>query len=499
MSSAIDRCPGRRFRAGVLPVVLAALTGLVLGARSARAVPIDEPHVGGIGFSGPTTGDLAAIYWNPAALGLMHGLHITFSGTGRLSNTRVARGPSAGGTAPEVVASDKQHPFVWPPGPGAFAGISYDVGGDRLALAGAVYMPFLDRSSYQSSSTNPIDTLSTRYHRISADLRNLALGPAVAVRLAGDFRLGFAPTVLLSTGRLSFAESTCSSGAPCEDPAADARIDAGSNQGIFSSKAAVTLNTGLYFRRRNWEYGLAFSTRPLGGAVGSSAVILGDQTRVLRAPRDVTAGGPAAVVCDNMRDDGRGCVFADIIYKLPWMLTGAVTWHPRPGWEVTALERILSFPADDVIDIRLTGRNLAQAGVPAHIVLYRGFGTVFDTRVRVSNWVTERVRVGAGLRFESSSLPERAVSPAAVDNRKFEPTAMIEVHAGRHVWFNAGYGFTYMLPVTVSSPASDPQAASACAAPGGDLAAAPCARATADGNYRHFEHDFSLSLNTQFW
>ena len=63
------------------------------------------------------------------------------------------------------------------------------------------------------------------------------------------------------------------------------------------------------------------------------------------------------------------------------MLTGAVTWHPRAGWEVTALERILSFPADDVIDIRLTGRNLAQAGVPAHIVLYRGFGTVFDTRV----------------------------------------------------------------------------------------------------------------------
>ena len=99
MSSAIDRCPGRRFRAGVLPVVRrqaldsVGLAVLGAGAIRPRAVPIDEPHVGGIGFSGPTTGDLAAIYWNPAALGLMHGLHVTFSGTGRLSTT--TRGPRA--------------------------------------------------------------------------------------------------------------------------------------------------------------------------------------------------------------------------------------------------------------------------------------------------------------------------------------------------------------------------------------------------------------------
>src|SRR5688572_30782837 len=41
-----------------------ALSATLLGLASgrARAVPIDEPHIGGIGFSGPTTGDLGAVY-----------------------------------------------------------------------------------------------------------------------------------------------------------------------------------------------------------------------------------------------------------------------------------------------------------------------------------------------------------------------------------------------------------------------------------------------------
>ena len=513
MSSSTDRRPGRRSWAAA-----AVLFAVVAGESRAGAVPIDEPHVGGIGFSGPTTGDLAAIYWNPAALGLMHGLNVTFAGNGRLSTTTVSRGPidpmtgraGGGATLPEARAVDSSHPFIWPPGPGAFAGISYDVGGDRLTLAGAVYMPFLERTTYQSSASNggSVDSLATRYHRISSDLRNLSLSSAFAVRLVGDFRLGFAPNVLLSTGRMSFAESTCSANSPCttaEDPSADAVVDVGSNQGIFSSKAAVTLTTGLYYSRRTWEAGASFTSRPFGGQVSASAVIVGDQSGVTRAPRDVNAMTPAPVTCDNRRADGMGCVFADIVYKLPYILTAGFAWHPRSGWEITAIERILSFPSDDVIDIRLTGQTLDAAHVPAHIVLYRGYGTVADTRLRVANWVKEWLRIGAGLRYESSALPASAVSPAAVDNRKFEPTAMILIRAARHLWIGAGYAFTYMLPVNTTASAFDPTAAQGCVAAGGDLNAAPCslrkdglARATAVGSYRHFEHDFSLSVTAQF-
>lgn len=523
MSSPPDRCLGpRRGRRSVDPLLalvslLATVALGIAGAKPARAVPIDDPQVGGIGFSGPTTGDLAAIYWNPAALGLMHGVNVTFAGTGQLSTTTVSRTainangqPGGGASMPVAKASPRAHPFVWPPGPGAFAGISYDVGGDRLTLAAAVYMPFLDRTTYQTSGAATPDTLATRYHRISADLRNLALVPAFAVRLAGDFRLGFAPGVLLSTGRMSFAESTCSSANPCttaEDPATDAQVDIGSNQGIFSSKAAVTLTTGLYFRRRAWQFGVSFASRPLGGDVGGAAVIVGDQSSVRRAPRDVNETSPALVSCDNQRADGRGCVFADIVYKLPYILTGAVSWNPRPGLELTALGRILSFPANDVIDIRLTGAALADTGVPAHIVLHRGYGTVVDTRLRFAAWIREWIRVGAGLRFESGALPLRSVSPATVDNQKFQPTAMLLIRPVRHLWIAAGYGFTYMLPVNNDTSAFDPTAARDCALAGGDLGPGTpscqlrkegLARGTAAGSYRHYAHDFSLSMTAQF-
>lgn len=527
-----DRHLGRRSRvAGRGQSGIAARTTIVaigvcfaVAGGPAEAVSIDDPHIGGIGFSGPTTGDLAAVYWNPAALGLMHGLHLTFAGTGRLSTTRVSRAsidpatglPGPGVDFPDSQASDRSHPFIWPPGPGAFAGISTDVGGDRFALGFAAYMPFVERSAYES----PAGTLlPTRYHRIAADLRNLALVPALAVRFAGDFRLGFAPGFLFSTGRLSFDESTCASTPPTgcgEAEAGDARANLGSGLGLSSSKFAYTLGGGLYFRVRAWEFGFSYSSRPLGGDVGGSAVIGGNSSQIT-LPQSA-GGGPLTCLPYGGRTaggipDGSGCVFADIVYKLPATYIAGVTWHPRPGWDVAGILRILSFASNDVIDIRLTGPTLAAAGIPQHIVLHRGYGTVLDTRLRVGRWINERLRVGAGVRVESSALPDQAVSAASVDGGKLEPTVMMSFGLAKHLWVGGGYGFTYMLPVTVSSSVFNPTQAATCAQAGGDLGTNPdgsprapactarldgTARPTAAGTYRHFEHDFSLSVTAQF-
>jgi hypothetical protein len=38
---------------------------VLLAAAPAAAGVLDDPNVGGVGFGGPTTGDLTAIYWNP--------------------------------------------------------------------------------------------------------------------------------------------------------------------------------------------------------------------------------------------------------------------------------------------------------------------------------------------------------------------------------------------------------------------------------------------------
>ena len=490
------------------------LCALLCGAaREADAVPLDDPDIGGIGFSGPTTGDLAAVYWNPAALGLLPEPQLMFAATGHLATTTVARSsinstglPGAGMDFPQTRSSDFTQPFSWPPGPGAFAAIGADVGGDRFSLAFATFMPFTERTTYQNAD-NP--SLPTRYHRISADLRNLALVPALAVRFAGDFRLGFAPGFLFSTGHLAFDEPTCgvSGNAACaaEDPSGDARYDISSSSGFSSARFAVTLGGGRYYRRRAWEFGVSFSSRPFGGQGANPAGISGADTQVIRPARD----GGAPVTCMNGRSDGRGCVFADLSYKLPLTVIAGVTWHPRAGMDLTAIARVLSFAANDVIDIRLTGAALAMDGLPQHIILYRGYGTVLDTRVRYAQWIGPRLRVGAALRFENSALPTDAISPGAVDGEKIQPTAMVAFSPFKHVSIGAGYGFTYMFGVTATGSAFDPTAAAACEQSGGNLGAGAAgtacftrlagrARPTAAGTYQSHRHDFSLSITTWF-
>jgi len=489
----------RLLTAGGKACAAAAALALLAPASGALAVPLDDPQVGGIGFSGPTTGDPAAVYWNPAALGLMHGPQLMVSSTLSAGTVTVQRAPIDGMPSfPSARASETTHPFSWPPGPGAFLGIGSDVGGDRFALAVAAFVPYAERTTFQDGS-NP--SLPTRYHRISADLRNLALVPALAVRFVGNFRLGFAPGFLFSTGRVSFDETTCGLGghpACTEDPTADARYDIASSSGFSSAKFAITLGGGLFYQRRGWEVGVAFSSRPFGGSGLNPAGVAGNDTQVTLPARD----GGLPVTCMNGRADGRGCVFADLTYKLPYTVTAGVGWHPRPGAEVGLILRYLSFPSDDLIDIRIVRAPAATDGLPDHIVLHRGYRSALDTRLRFAQWLGERIRVGAGVRLETSALPAAEVSPAAVDGLKVQPTVMVMVRPIKHLSVTAGYGFTYMFDVN-GGTAFQPAAASDCELKGGDLDAcrlrlAGLARPTADGTYGSHRHDVSLSVTTQF-
>ncbi|HVR61821.1 MAG TPA: outer membrane protein transport protein [Polyangia bacterium] len=218
------------------------LIGLALApSAQALAAPFDDPYVGGLTFSGPTSPTLAAVYWNPAALGLMRGSRVMIAGTARLVRTSVDRAPfdpatgrpSPGGTAAgSANAHDVIQPIGWPPGPGGFAGISTDLGGDRFTLAFATYEPYAEKVTFD---TAPAGNEPTRYHRIAADLRNLALVPALSIRFAGELRVGFAPGFLFSTGRLFFAEPIPGAAAGAENPAGDARYDVDSGQGIGDS------------------------------------------------------------------------------------------------------------------------------------------------------------------------------------------------------------------------------------------------------------------------
>jgi long-subunit fatty acid transport protein len=509
-----------RGRGRALVAALVAALGALAWVRVAWGAPLEDPFVGGMSFTGPTSPSLAAIYWNPAALGLVRGTQVMIAGTVTYASTTVTRAPidpttglPGGSFAPgAATAHDLTQPFQWPLGPGAFLGISSDLGGDRFTIGFATYMPYLQQTKFSLSS--PPGTEPTRYQALQVDLRNLALVPALSIRFGGDFRVGIAPGFLFSTGRLTFAEdtgldglTTCG-GATCraEDPQAAARYDVSSGNGLGDAKFSVTIGGGLYWRRGNLELGLAYQSRPVGSSV-SGVEVAGEQTTVA-APPAIAAATPgsnvgALVSCPT--GSTTRCVFGDLSYKLPDVWIGGATWRLRPGLELSGTVRWLWLHVHDRIDVRLTGPTLEAAHVPEHVVIYRGFHDVWDLRGRVSYWFRERVRLGAELRVETSAVDSSAINAAAVDGLTVQPIGLAEARLARHLWLAAGYGVAFMGEVTASSSAFDPQAATACATAQGSLDDKNClarnagqARPTAAGTYTRLVQDFGLTMTAKF-
>jgi len=494
MRARTERLPGLRRWAWTL----ALAAGLGAPWSPAQAAPLDEPFVGGLGFNGPTAANLGAVYWNPAALGLVRGFQVMVGGTMHLSRISVNRTGVNGAGQPDpalppmatATARDLSQPFQWPPGPGSFFALSTDLGGDRFTLGFAMYEPFLEQVHF---TANPDD--ATRYHRIDADLRNLALVPALSIRFGSDLRVGVAPGFMFSTGRLSFAEQTVPGS---ETASTDARYDLASGQSLGDARFSVTLGGGIYFRRKTVEFGISYSSRPLGTDV-AGVEVAADKTRVTRP----AGGGP--ITCPSGQADR--CVFGDIVYRLPDVWIAGVAWHPRPGAEIAVMARWIWFHLQDRIDVRLTSPALQAAGLPDHIVFHRGFKDVWDGRVRFAYWIKERLRLGAALRLETSAVAANDVNPGAVDGFKIEPMIMAELRISRGFSLSAGYGFSYMPPVTAHPSSFDPAAAAACDAAQvqGDLRDPSCqarqqgrARPTADGRYARTVSDFSASLTARF-
>ncbi len=192
-------------------------------------------------------------------------------------------------------------------------------------------MPYLEQIHFPISSAG---NEPTRYQMLSLDLRNLALVPALAIRFGNDLRIGLAPGFLFSTGTLDFAEDTAldggphpdCGGTPCEDPAAAARVHVASGQGLGGARFSLTLGGGIYWRRRNFEFGVSYQSRPLGSPQSGVEVAGQQSTRHAAAP----AGHRAA----HLR--GRATPPAA---SSPTPPTGCRTWSspgrpgtPAPGW-----------------------------------------------------------------------------------------------------------------------------------------------------------------------
>jgi long-subunit fatty acid transport protein len=483
-------------------------------ALPASASPIDDPHVGGIGWGGPSESDLTAVFWNPAALGLLQGTQVTATATLHSIRTTVLRTPidprtgAPGGDRafPAAHGRGDLHPVSWPPGPGGFAAVGASIG-KRFTLALAAYSPFVQRLSYDPA---PGGQEPARYHLVEADLRSIALVPALALRIGDHLHFGVAPGFLFSVAHLVFDEDTALGGGsgasglaadcggqPCgaENPAAAARYDIASGVGPFDSSIAFTLATGLHWHRGRFAAGVAYTTRPLGNDAGG-VVVRAPHSQV-RAPLRTNA----ASACE-------GCAFGQVDYGLPGFFAAGVAWRVSQTIKLSSTVRYLLSSQHKQIRVRLTlpapdrpDRPLA----PEQVVLHRGFLDTVDVRLRASYQATHRVRVAVMLRAETSAVPATKLSPASVDGGLLEPAVAVEIRIGRQLSLSAGYALTLMPTLASGGSAFDPTAATQCADADGDLNRPACrlrlsglGRPTADGTYSSTRHSASLGATFKF-
>jgi long-subunit fatty acid transport protein len=476
---------------------------LLLAATSALAGPLDDPHVGNLGFSGPTTGDLTAVYWNPAALGLLQGNQFMFGVSLRATYVTVDRAPidpttgQPGGTSsfPSASGHGLEQPMAWPPGPGGFLGVGAGVA-RRFALAIVTYTPFSQKLSFDVATP-------TRYHLVSIDSRQLALAAGLAIELTDSLQVGVAPGLLFSYGHLVFDEDTalgsasCATG-PCvvENPEAAARYDL-ATEGTQAPSYFVA--GGIHFRRGAWEAGLAYASAPLGS--GGTVKLALERSQVT-PPSNVTTSGLCSTIGPSP------CVSGEMRYHLPDLFTAGVTWHATRHLDAVGIVRWVRYGSYDQITIRLVGPSgdtLLGKTLPDQLVLYRGFQDSWDMRARLVHAPWTWFRWSGTLRLETSAVPEANVNAAAVDGPKLEPALATEFTLGRHLRIAAGYALAWMFPVTVNNSTFNPAAATACAQAAGDLSLPACqtrlagqARPTAAGSYKMLQQTLGLMTTVNF-
>lgn len=487
-----------------IPRRLAALAAVSLFASRAFAGPLCDPHVGGIGFSGPTSGDLTAVYWNPAGLGLLQGPQMMVAGALEVSSVSVERtsiDPATGAnpgsqTFPAASGGSTLHPIRWPLGPSSFLGLGAGIG-RRFGIGLALFSPY---SSHLTMNPTADGQEPARYHLVSMDFNHLALATGIAIHASDSIQIGAAPGLLFPTARLVFDEVTgpLDPSAPAagrEDRGTSARYDLATRGILFP---AYYLSFGAHYRRGRFSLGLAYTTAPLG--TGSTVNLPLDDTQI----RPLSGAGAGTSLCPSSRPN---CLVGRMSYRLPSTYVAGATWRSSPGWAVTGILRLVRNSAHDKITILIAdtaSQPVLGTSVPDHVVLYRGFRDSLDVRARVV-YASKDFRVGGTLRFETGAVPASHVNAAAVDGNKIEPSLAAELRIWRQIRLGAGYAFTWMFPVDTGASVFDPTAADTCAAAAGDLDTPACqarlagqARPSAAGNYRLWRHTLSVLATFAF-
>jgi long-subunit fatty acid transport protein len=400
------------------------LVAVALSASVAHGYPFYSPRPVPTAIAGPTDPHVAAIFYNPAALGPLPGLHVWLDGGVRIHLGSIDRSPDASGqwsgSAPIRQAD-----------PEGFLGATYELSADRVTIGVATELPLVDLSSYGPSS--PV-----RYHEIDQQLAALQQSIALGIRVSGRFYVG---------ASVHFAESWLSWRFARD--AAPAGGSAGVDQpgGLCGSSPCGLENPlaeqRIRLRGFGWYVGgsVGALVRPIDrlwlGAAYTFPIpmTLVDQSRAFVTPAPGQCAGCASVA----GGDAIGFTMPDHVY-----LGVRVEVTPRIDFESWA--RYVHYSTRQQLDVALQGHMLAPFGVPPEQLYDRGLQDAAAVEASGRFRIRETLRLAPWLFYETAAVDPSAVNAAALDGHKVAVGLTAEWHPIRHLAVGANLGgVAYLL------------------------------------------------------
>jgi len=373
------------------------------------AAPARAAMVGSI-FSGPTSGDPAAIYWNPGAMPLMRGTKAL--GFGAISFIRLHHQR----LTPSLY--DKQmypQANVFVPKPALALGVVTDATLKDFRFGVGVTLPILDGAGWDDKYGGK--EASTRYFALNARLGFIKISPAVAYRISRHISVGVGIDIVgvmlthevmtdfgakINQMACDMNNTQCMVDAPLprEDPSMDAltTIDGfGWGVGVF---AGVLISPAPWLR--------------IGAGFHSGAGGVG-------IPVDMEVKLPSAVtgyVSKNMPSVSLPALTAEgeVTAHSPMIVTAGVAVQPIPKLELSVDLHWIDYSETAVMLGNVTKSSSSLIGDQ---VLIKDRDDAFLTGLRVSYQFFSWLNTALRFEYENNTRPEQFVTPVSIDFFKY--------------------------------------------------------------------------------
>jgi len=412
------------------------------------STPARAGLVGSI-FSGPTSADSAAIYWNPGAMPLLEGTQTMLFGA--VSAVRLEYDRDT--PAPDGSMYPLAEVFVAKPA--AFVGVVTDLGFlEDLRIGLGATIPILDGARW--SDTFDDQPSSTRYFAVNARQLLFTITPAVAYRVNRYFSIGFGLDIVgmilhheamvdfggkINQMGCSLLGGPCSLGNPfrLEDATYDARaIIDGMGWGVGAS-IGVLLTPAPWLR-----LGLGFHS-----GAGSMTIPVEMTVELPDSVKQYMAANLSSVSLPEIVAEGK------VKTTSPWAVMAGASFHPT---ETVELAVDLHWMQQSATSTMVADVVYSSSTLVGDQVLVKQREDVFLVGLRGSYRFLRPLAAALRVEYENNTRPEESTSPVSIDFHKISLHLGLAWQATSWLAFSLEYAHYFLLTRTVANSQFHPRA-----------------------------------------